>query len=338
MNYCGLDLGRKSSHFCIMDNRRRVLREGTVRNRTKSLWTKFGKTEKMRIVIEASSKSFWIADQLKAMGHVPIVVDPGRTKAIGAARIKHDKLDARILAELCQANLLAEVDQPEQTARIARMTFVVRDCLVRSRTSLINMVRSLADSEGVEIPTCETSRFLDAVCAVVDEMPPGMAGQVDPICIAIKELNEQIAECDRKIRAVAKEDKIIGLLQTCPGVGPIVAAGFVYSIRDPKRFKSGRSVGAYLGLVPSLYSSGKINRKGRITKCGNRQVRWLMTIAANSLMRSKEDSHLKRWAMTLKARIGAKKAKVALARKLSMVLWAMWRDLRPYEARLAQAN
>ncbi|MCK4304444.1 MAG: IS110 family transposase [Candidatus Eisenbacteria sp.] len=337
MKYCGLDLGKKSSHFCIVDDKRRVVCESTVRNRAKELRAKFGKIEKMRIVIEASNKSFWMADQLRAMGHEPVVVDPGRTKAIGSARIKHDKLDARILAELCQANLLAEIDQPEQDTRVARMTFVVRDSLVRSRTSLINAVRSLADSEGVEIPTCSTIRFLDAVGVVVEELPLGMDVLLDPICIAIKELNEQIAQCDRQIRDAAKDDELIGLLQTCPGVGPIVAAGFAYVIRDPKRFKSGRAVGAYLGLVPSLYASGKTNRRGRITKCGNRQVRWLLTIAANSMMRTKEDSNLKSWALSLKARVGSKKAKVALARKLSMVLWAMWRDGKPYEARLAQA-
>ena len=338
MKHCGLDLGRKSSRFWIVDEGRQVLIEDGVRNRPSALKARFGKMEKMRIVLEASSKSFWVADQLRAMGHEPIVVDPGKTKAIGAARIKHDKLDARVLAELCQADLLAVVNQPDQTARIARMPFVVRDCLVRSRTSMINMVRSLADSEGVEIPSSGTDRFLDAVCAVEDEFPPGLAEQLDPICIAIEGLNEQIAECDQQIREAAKGDETLSLLQTCPGVGPIVASGFLYVIRDPGRFKSGRSVGAYLGLVPSLYASGKTNRKGRITKCGNRQVRWLLTIAANALMRSKEDSQLKRWALSVKARAGSKKAKVALARKLASVLWAMWRDGKPFEAQPALAG
>ena len=337
MNYCGLDMGKKSSHFCIVDEKRLVVSEGVVHNKVKTLHARFGELPKMRIVIEASTKSFWMADQLSEMGHEPVVVDPGKTKAIGAARIKHDKLDARILAELCQANLLAEVDHPDQEARIARMTFVVRDNLVRVRTQLINTVRGLADSEGVEIPRCATARFFDAVCVVVAELPPGMDEIIDPICIAIQELNEKISLCDQQIRKIAKNDEVICLLRTCPGVGPIVAAVFVQTIRDPKRFRSGRAVGSYLGLVPSLYSSGKVNRRGRITKCGNRNARWLLTIAANALMRTKTDSDLRRWALSLKERVGAKKAKVALARKLSMVLWAMWRDGRPYETRIRAA-
>lgn len=338
MKYCGLDMGKKSSHFCIVDKKRQVVQEGTVRNRAKALEVRFGKLAKMRIVIEASTKSFWMADQLRALGHEPVVVDPGRTKAIGAARIKHDKLDARILAELCQANLLAEIDQPDLEARIGRMPFTARDGLVRARTSLINAVRSMADSEGVEIPSCSPSRFLDAVGVVLDEVPDEMVEVLDPVCIAIENLNEQINECDRRLRAAAKKDEVLCLLQTCPGVGPIVAAGFANAIRDPKRFRSGRAVGAYLGLVPSLYASGKTNRKGRITKQGNRNARWLLTIAANALMRSKEDSSLRRWAMALKTRTGAMKAKVALARKLAMVLWAMWRDGRPYETRLVEVT
>jgi transposase len=159
---------------------------------------------------------------------------------------------------------------------------------------------------------------------------------LDPLCIAIQDLTEKIVHCDKQIKEATEQDELLGLLQTCPGVGPIVATGFAHAIRDPNRFSSGRAVGAYLGLVPSLYASGKTNMKGKITKCGNRHVRWLLCVAANALLLSGEDSSLRRWGLALKQRVGSKKAKVALARKLSMVLWAMWRDGRPYEARLAK--
>ena len=115
MRHCGLDVGKGSSYFCIVDEKRNILTEGKVRNRTKDLKNTFGERPTMRIVLEASSKSFWLAEQLRRLGHRPIVVDPGKTKAIGAARIKHDKLDAKVLAELCQADLLAEVNQPART-------------------------------------------------------------------------------------------------------------------------------------------------------------------------------------------------------------------------------
>ena len=156
MPYCGLDLGKKSSRFCVMDAKRAVVREGFVRNRVAELQKVFAQFPCMRIAIEASTKAFWIADRLRDLGHEPVVVDPGRTKAIGAALIKHDKLDARILATLCAADVLAKVDQPSEEQRVARMPVVVRDGLVRCRVRLATMVRSIP-SDGplgwaVEIP------------------------------------------------------------------------------------------------------------------------------------------------------------------------------------------
>jgi transposase len=336
MDYCGLDLGKKSSHFCIVDSRRDIIREGKVRNRPKQIRRVFGGLKPMRIVLEATTKSFWLAERLRELGHEPIVVDPGRTKAIGAARIKHDKLDARVLAELCQTGLVVEVSQPTQQERIARMPFTLRDSLVRARVKLTNTIRSLADSEGVEIPSCSPGRFRKAIEVVIDEFPEGMLYVIEPLLVAIEDLNEQISSCETMVKEAASENEQMALLQTCPGVGPIVASGFVHAVRDPKRFRSARNVGAYFGLVPSLYASGNTYRRGRITKCGNRQARWLLTMAANSLMRSKRDSSLKRWALSLCGRTGRSKAVVALARKLAGVLWAMLRDNRKFEDRLLQ--
>jgi len=122
-----------------------------------------------------------------------------------------------------------------------------------------------------------------------------------------------------------------------PGVGPVTAACFLLAVRDPSRFDSGRQVGTYLGLVPSLYQSGQTNRRGRITKHGNRQARWALTMAANSLLRSRSPSALREWGRGLVERVGRKKAVVALARKLSSVLWAMWKNRTVFEPRIAVA-
>ena len=114
MNYCGIDLGKKSSYFHIVDGERKTVTAGKLANNVGAIRKAFANRDPLRIVVEASCKAFWMADRLKELGHEVIVVDPGRTKAIGAARIKHDKLDARILAELCQTGLLAAVDIPTQ--------------------------------------------------------------------------------------------------------------------------------------------------------------------------------------------------------------------------------
>jgi transposase len=333
-NYCGIDLGKKSSHFHIVDEERVTMTAGKFANHVDAIQKVFAKRPSMRIVVEASCKAFWMADRLKELGHEVIVVDPGRTKAIGAARIKHDKLDARVLAELCQTGLVAAVDIPTLDQRMARLPFTSRVALVRSRTVMTNNVQSILDSEGVELPARWTGGFVAVVREAKPRMPPAMVPIIERLLRGIEEMSKLIDECDQVIEVVAENDPDIKLLRTAPGVGPLTAAAFVQVIRDPSRFKSGRLVAAYLGLVPSLYASGQTMVKGPITKHGNVQLRWLLHIAASALLRTLRDTTLKRWAARLAERIGRKKAKTAIARKLATILWSMWRRRTPFEARL----
>lgn len=338
MFYCGLDLGKKSSHFCVMNEKREVIESGQVRNRMADLAKCFGEKPPMRIVIEASTKAFWMADRLKDLGHEAIVVDPGRTKAIGAARIKHDKLDAKVLAELCVANLLARVDCPTEAQRLDRMTVVGRDALVKSRGKLVNMVRSMLDSEGIELKSCATDKFVDVVTEMADELPEAMWLAIKPVLTGIQGLCEQIEGCDKRLNELATDDPAVKRLKTVPGVGNIVAMCFLMAIRNPHRFCSGRQVGAYLGLVPSLYQSGKTFRRGSITKHGNRQARWALCIAANALLRTRQRTAVGDWGKALVERVGRKKAIVAIARKLAAVMWAMLKRGVDFEPRLAKAE
>jgi transposase len=337
MRYCGLDLGKKSSHFCIVDKNRKVKKQGQVRNRLADITRCFGQLPPMRIALEASTKSFWLADELEEMGHEVIVVDPGQTKAIGAAGIKHDKLDAKVLADLCAANLLARVDRPTKKQRLDRMIVVTRDGLVKSRSRLVNMVRSLLDSEGIELKRCATEAFVDAVSDLWFDLPESMCNAIEPVLTTIHMLCEQIDECDARLKVTMSKDHDVKLLMTTPGVGVIVASCFMMAIRDPGRFKTGRQVGAYLGLVPSLYQSGKSFRRGRITKHGNRQARWALCVAANSLLRTRKSTALSEWGRGLVERLGRKKAIVAIARKLASVMWAMLKNNAPFESRLSRA-
>ena len=337
MMNCGLDVGKKSSVFCIVDQNRKVRKQGTVRNRFDQLAKRFGSMEPMRIIIEASTKSFWLADRLEELGHDAIVVDPGRTKAIGAARIKHDKLDARVLAELGAADLLARVDRPSEKQRLERLVVVGRDVLVRTRVQMVNVVRSILDSEGMELRGCSTNGFVKAVREQWSELAEPMRLALEPVLQAIEKLTEQIAQCDQRIDERLSSDPEMQRLMTVDGVGPIVAASFLFAVRNAGRFDSGRQVGAYLGLVPSLYQSGKTYRRGRITKCGNRQARWALCVAANALLRTKRPSALKQWGLELAQRVGRKKAVVAVARKLASVMWSMLKNGRDFEPRVATA-
>jgi transposase len=338
VTYCGIDMGKKSSNFCLVDEKRNVLKEGKVKNTREDLRKAFGRMPPMRICVEASTKSFWMADRLRELGHTVVVVDPGRTKAIGAGMIKNDRLDARVLAALCQADLMAAVDQPQEKERLARMMVVARDGLVRSRVSLMVMVRSILDSEGFELRHATAEGFPAAVEAMLPQLPQAMAAAVEPLLRGIEDLSAQVARCDKALEAAARDNPTTRLLMTAPGVGVIVASCFANAIRDPKRFKTSRDVGAYLGLVPRLYQSGTVNRKGGITKHGNRQCRWALTMAANSILaRTKKPSALRQWGLKLARKRGRKKAVVAVARKLSGILWAMWKNQAAFEARLPKA-
>jgi len=338
MNHCGLDMGKKSSVFCIMNGKRKILREGAVRNRPEQVAKAFLKMEKAQFVIEASTKAFWMADLLRSIGHEAVVVDPGRTKAIGAAMIKHDKLDARVLATLGAADLLAKVDQPTEEQRVARMPVVARDGLVRCRVRLVMLVRSMLDSEGIELKGCALGVFSREVRSMAGRMPAGITEAIAPVLAAIDTLTEQIARCDESLKESMAQDPTAQLLMTAPGIGPVVAACFQFAVRDPGRFKTGREVGAYLGLVPSLYQSGETYRRGRITKHGNRQARWALTMAANVLLSVvKKPSALRTWGLALAKKRGRKKAVVAVGRKLAAILWSMWRHQRPFEPQLALA-
>jgi transposase len=216
------------------------------------------------------------------------------------------------------------------------MIAVSRDGLVKSRSRLVMMVRSLLDSEGIELKSCATNAFVDAVSDIWDKLPQKMCNAVEPALTAIHMLTEQIDDCDRRLEKAMAEDADVKRLKTTPGVGTIVAACFVMAVRNPERFASGRQVGAYLGLVPSLYQSGKTFRRGRITKHGSKQARWLLCVAANALLRTKRPSALKEWGQGLVERVGRKKAIVAIARKLASVMWAMLKNGRDFEPRLAK--
>ena len=334
MDYCGLDLGRKSSRYCVVDDRKNIVRQGSVRQTREHLRSVFSSGAPMRVIVEATTQAFWTADVLTELGHDVRVVDPNRTKAIGAALIKHDKLDAHILALLGCADLLAEVRIPSRQARIERVPMVCRDTMVRSRTRLVNALRGIFASEGIMLPTASPVRLVALFEQAAPALPQDLCEAAAPLLQSLAALNLCLQASDEVVRDHAKRDPLYRRLQTVPGVGPITVSAFVAAIIDPHRFSSGRAVGAYLGLVPRLYQSGNTTRRGGITKHGNRQARWALTMAASSLLLSKGDSGLQQWAQPLAARIGRKKACCAIARRLASLLWAMWKNETTFDPRL----
>jgi transposase len=337
MNQCGFDVGKKSSSYCIRDEKRAILQEGKVAMKPGALRTAFEGKAPMRFILEASSKSFWVADFLESMGHRAVVVDAARTKAIASARIKNDKMDARILGELGVIDFLCPVSRPTREQRLAKMKLRVRHGLVHQRSEMMMRIRSLVDSEGGELRAATAEAFTRMVRAT--PLPEGLAVLIEPLLRTIDALAVEVKKLDKEVEAWAEGDETARRLQTVPGVGPLVAAAFIAVVRDAGRFKRGASVASYLGLVPSLYESGQTSKKGRITHAGDSHLRWLLTLAANGLLRAtKRDSRIRRWGLALVEKSGRKKAVVAVARKMAVVLWTLWRNGTTFEARLQEAT
>lgn len=337
MNQCGFDVGKKSSSYCVRNGARTILEEGKVSMKEAALRAAFTGKPRMRFVLEASTKSFWVADVVESLGHEAVVVDAAQTKAlVSARRSKTDKKDARVLAELGALDFLRPVARPTREQRLAKMKLRVRQSLVRQRSELMARVRSLVDSEGGELGPSTAESFTKMVRA--SALPDGLMPLVAPLLQVLDGLSVQVKQLDAAVEAWAKQDETARRLQTVPGVGPLVAASFVAVIREPTRFAQAASVASYVGLVPTQYESGQTSRKGHISRAGDAHLRWMLTMAANGLLRAKSDSALRRWGLALAAKSGRKKAVVAVARKLAAVLWKLWRDGTTFEARLEEAR
>jgi transposase len=327
MKHCGMDVHLKSTIAEILDGATGEVTRATLKTEPGALRAWLAREPRMRVVLEASTVSHWVADLVEAAGHEVVVVDPNRTKAIAVAGgyKKTDRLDAAMLAWLSSKDALAPSHRPSQETRRRHRQLLLRQRLVRSRGDLVRTARATLAGEGLRLHSRKTRGFAAGVRELADIAPllPLLEGTLR----AIEYLEEEIAKADKTLRQEAAADPIVQQLQTVPGVGPVVATAYRVVVEDPRRFRHGRQVAAYLGLVPTVSQSGAgKHRLGAISKHGDSMMRSLLVEAAHTLLRrNRRPSELRDWGTRLAARVGPKKAAVAVARKLSVVLWSMWR-------------
>ncbi len=340
MKHCGMDVHVKSTTMEILDGATGEVTRATLKTEREALHRWLVLQPRMRVVLEASTVSHWVADVVEAAGHEVVVVDSNRTKAVAVAGgyKKTDRLDAAMLAWLSSKDSVAPSHRPSAEIRRRRRHLVLRQRLVRSRGDLVRAVRSTLASEGLRVNSRKRRGFAQAVrsLAGIELMLP----QVDGTLRAIEQLEDEIAQADQVLGREAERDPIVQQLQTAPGVGPVVATAYRVVVDDPRRFRHGRQVAAYLGLVPTVRQSGSSEHHlGPISKHGDAMMRSLLVEAAHSLLhRSRRPSQLRDWGVRLAARVGPKKAAVAIARKLSVVLWSMWRKGSAFRATGAKAR
>jgi transposase len=334
MDTIGLDLHKRESQLCILGGDG-AIREQRIATSRERLTAVFGARSPARVLLEASTESEWVARHLEGLGHAVVVADPNFAPmyATRSRRVKTDKRDARTLAEACRLGAYRPAHRLSDVQRHVRAELAVRDALVRTRVRYVALAKALVRRDGLRVPSGEVER----VAARLAALPLGevLRAELAPLSAMLAVLNREIAAADARVLALKADDPAVARLATAPGVGPLTAAAFVAAVDDVARFPDAHALEAYLGLVPSERSSGETQRRGRITKAGNPRVRWLLVEAAWRILRSPraECVALRAWAERIQLRRGKRVAVVALARRLAGVLYAMWRDGVPYDAR-----
>jgi len=330
---CGIDLHQKSSQVTVVDDEGVLLERASIPTTRPGMERWFGPRPPMRILVEASGSSPWVVRLLRELGHEVGVVDPRRIRLIAESTLKTDRIDADTLAELARLKLRLRtlVWQRGEATQRQRGHLRVRRALVEARAGFIVTVRGLVRSFGGHIVSCRSERFADRCEAT--HLPAGMGEVVAPLLAAIRELNARIAAMDHVVEEVGAGHDAVASLQAIPGVGPVVALSYVLSLEDPARFRRSRDVAGYLGLRPRLRASSDTMHRGRITKQGDPDLRRLLVQAAHAHLRSTQDTALKRWAESLIPRVGRRKAVVALARKLAVLMHRLWVTGEVYQPR-----
>jgi len=323
----GLDLGDRTSRYAIVDDDGELIAQGECRNTPAGLAKIFAEMPPSRIALETGSQSGWIARELMKLGHEALVANARELRGIWGSVRKNDRRDAVKLARYARLDpaLLHPTRVRSAQAQLELSELRVRDALVRARTLLVNAARGLSKTHGERLPKTSTKSFALRAAAELTEQ---LAAVLEPLFSQIAALSERITAADRSLAQAAKQDPSAARLMTVPGVGPLTALTFVHTLEDPGRFRHSREVGAYLGLTPRQAQSGSRDPQLPISKAGDVRLRRLLVQCAHRILGPfGQDSSLRRWALLLASRggpAGRKRAIVALARKLAVVLHRLW--------------
>ena len=332
MTYFGIDVHQRQSEICGISDEGEVVVRQRVMTTLNGLRQALGAVERSSVVLECGPSSAWVARVVGQMGHDVSVVNARRVRLIAESSLKTDGVDAEVLARLSRLDLqlLRPVHQRSAEARALRSRLRVRASLLRSRTALINGVRGTLRCEGYRMRSCAPARFVAVFSAL--SLPEALRQILEPMIATIAHLNQTLEPLEEDLKREAKADERCRRLQSVPGVGPLVSLAFVGWMDDPERFARSRDVAGCLGLRPSLHRSGDRERRGRITREGDREMRRLLVQAAHAALRTRRDSALKRWAESLTERLGRRKAVVALARKIAVLMHHLWVTEQSFEA------
>jgi len=328
--YAGLDVSDKSTHICVVDETGAIAWRGWCATDPQVLTETLGRRcpDVARVVIETGALSAFLYHGLIERGLPVVCICARHAKGVLSTRVnKSDPHDAEGLAQLARTGWFKAVHIKGGATHLDRAHLKVREQLVRAHGAMKNQLRGLLKLFGLRLGKVTTparrAERLQALLAGKPELKPALA----PLVAALTALEEQIAAATGELRRRAAADPVCTRLMSVPGVGPVNALAFKTSVEDPGRFAKGADVGAFAGLVPRRRQSGERDTRGRISKAGDPMLRRALYESANSLLgRVKRDCALRRWGLELAAAKGARRARVAVARKLAALLHTLWRS------------
>jgi transposase len=331
MVYGAIDLHMRYSQIRVIDESGAVVREQRIVTDRTRFVTAFAGLGAVRILVETGTESEWVAQTLEAAGHAVVVVDPNFAPMYGDLRrqVKTDRRDVAALAEANRRGWYRAAHRTSAAQRATRQVLRTRRQLVQMRSGAAAVVRSLLKQDGYRLPACAPERIPARLATL--ELPSALRATLAPLSRVLETVSEEIDTLDAALQTRAASDPIVQALQTVPGVGLVVALTFRAQIDQIERFRHAGQVSAALGLVPREESSGQRRQRGHITKAGPTELRGLLVQAAWACWRSKTSGTLHAWAEHLAARRGRRIAVVALARRLSRILYAIWRDASRFD-------
>ena len=325
--FVGLDISQALTHLCVVDGKgKRVWQGKCPTNPEEIAETVRAKAPSATLIgMESGALSPWLWHALKGMNLPVVCVDARHAHgALGMQINKTDANDAHGIAQMMRTSFFKQVTVKSLDSHRIRTLLGARAQLVGIRTDLKNQVRSALKTFGFMVSQSVEKGFEAKVRGTMSDQPL-LQKMVAPLMEVLQTVQKQVAALDELLGDYAENDKICSHLMTIPGIGVVTAVAFTATVDDPKRFKNSRSVGAYFGLTSRRYQSGEMDHSGRISKCGDRLVRSYLFEAAGSLLtRTKKWSALKSWGLRIAKRSGMSKARVAVARKLAVIMHQMW--------------
>lgn len=328
-HYAGLDVSMEETAVCVVDEAGRIVAEAKVRSEPDAIaaYLERWSGALSRVGHEAGGLAPWLHAGLEARGLPAVCLETRRMKAYAkAAPVKTDRRDARLIALALRAGLYRAVHVKSEAAHKLRLALSARQQLLRQARQLQGKIRGDLKVFGVKLGKVGSGGFAARVKARLGD-DGDLWALIEPLLAMRAALLAQVRAYDRLLRACARGDEVCRLLMTAPGVGVQVALAFRAGVDRPERFARSRHVPAAVGLTPRIDNSGEVERNGAVTKAGDKHLRSLLFEAANALLtRTRSWCALKRWGLALAKRRGMNRARVAVARKLAIILYAMWRD------------